>query len=527
MAIIYSYPTDLAPTTSDLLLGSSSLDGHPTKTFSIASIAGLVNATGGTGTVTTVNTTNSEFITIQGGPITNAGTLVASLSAGGTPSDTTFLRGDNSWAPATTTGSPNVSVFGNSPPSDLTSTQITTAVTSLNFTGLGVETTNNGNDVTIDIAGATAAVTGLNPGNGIQLSASVGDVEVTNSGVLSMVAGANISLSPTNGVGTVTINAENNPGTVQSVTPGDGLKLYSGSVVSTPSIGIEYSGSNNYILVGSSIGVPTISDTIVFNENINSDVKTSTFDTIPIAALPLLQTYIDNGDANVILNSSDSYTSTARVEKVVTLTQADYTAIGVGNYDTNTLYIISTAGTLKTVNLTTITNGIISTDGTGTGTGYTLAGNTGLPQSLTGVEGEPYSFIVTATSDAAHYFDPVVTGNIVDGFFPSAATTDLTMTLAGTSLANPTPTVIATLLVVTDIQGPGSDGTGFTLGGSLSDAIQTGIAPLTVNSFATTCVANTGAGYSFTAGPTIVNASGTINGSQTVVTTVTGTLQLT
>ena len=43
MAIIYSYPLDANPTTSDLLLGSSSIDGKPTKTFTIGN--GTVNAT--------------------------------------------------------------------------------------------------------------------------------------------------------------------------------------------------------------------------------------------------------------------------------------------------------------------------------------------------------------------------------------------------------------------------------------------------------------------------------------------------
>ena len=363
MAIIYSYPTDAAPSTGDLLLGSSSLDGNPTKTFSIASIAGLVNTAGGTGTVTNIATTNSTFITLQGGPITNAGTIVASLSAGGTPSNTTFLRGDNSWQPATSSGSPNISIFNQTDP-------ITSAVTSINFTGLGVVTTGNGDDVTVNIAGTTSAVTGIIGGTGINASAATGDVEVSNTGVLSLVPGANITLSST--TGNVTINATNNPGTVQSVLPGNGLQLDSGSFTSSPTIGIEYSGSNNYILVGSSIDVPTVNDIIAFNQNSSSDIKTSTFDTIPIAALPLLQTYIDAGDANVVSNSSDTYTSTASVSNVTTLTQAQYTAIGVGNYDVNTLYVIATATALKTVRLTTVTNGIISTDGTGTGTGYTL-----------------------------------------------------------------------------------------------------------------------------------------------------------
>ena len=92
MAIIYSYPLDANPTTSDLLLGSSNIDGKPTKTFTIGSIAALANAAGGTGTVTSVATANSTFIDVTGGAITNAGTLTADLSEPGTPSNLTYFK---------------------------------------------------------------------------------------------------------------------------------------------------------------------------------------------------------------------------------------------------------------------------------------------------------------------------------------------------------------------------------------------------------------------------------------------------
>ena len=93
MAIIYSYPIEATPTTSDLLLGTSVADDNkPTKTFTIASLAALVSANAGTGTVTNVATANSTFIDMTGGPISTSGTLQASLSASGTPSNSTFLR---------------------------------------------------------------------------------------------------------------------------------------------------------------------------------------------------------------------------------------------------------------------------------------------------------------------------------------------------------------------------------------------------------------------------------------------------
>lgn len=50
------------------------------------------------GTVTSVGTGNSTFISGSGGPITTSGNLTYSLSATGTPSGSTYLRGDNTWA---------------------------------------------------------------------------------------------------------------------------------------------------------------------------------------------------------------------------------------------------------------------------------------------------------------------------------------------------------------------------------------------------------------------------------------------
>lgn len=52
-----------------------------------------------TGTVESVGASNSTFIDGSGGPITGSGSLTYSLSATGTPSASTYLRGDNTWSP--------------------------------------------------------------------------------------------------------------------------------------------------------------------------------------------------------------------------------------------------------------------------------------------------------------------------------------------------------------------------------------------------------------------------------------------
>ena len=512
MAIIYSYPIEATPTTSDLLLGTSMDDQKETKSFTIGSLASLVTASAGSGTVTNVATANSTFINMTGGPITTSGTLVASLSATGTPSDTTFLRGDNTWSPATSTGSPNIAVYDEN-------TSITSSVSTINFTGAGVTATASGNDVVVNIPSVTGAVTSIIGGTGISVDQATGDVTVTNTGVTSLVAGSNITLNPATGLGDVTINADNNPGTVQSVLPGNGLQLDAGTLTSNPSIGVEYDGSNNYILVGSSAATATGDDYIAFNQNSSSNVKTTRLLDVPETALPLVKTYIDTGDNNTVKNNTDSYNTTAVVNNVVTLTQTEYT--GLASKDINTLYVVVadvSAGTPYTVTLTTTTTGI--TGGTA-GVEYVLSGDVD-GDTQTGISGEPYSFTTIATPAAGYYFSTPVSGLVQTGTITSTA--PVNQTLTGVIAAVPTPTITATLLVVYDVQGGpqptvtvGKDDTGATQSTSSATSL--------TYTFDTTV--DTPGGYTWSSGPTYVNASGTINGSQTVVTTVTGVLQLT
>ena len=519
MAIIYSYPLDNNPTTADLLLGTSIASGKPTKTFSIAGLVGLVNAQPTTGTVTNVATANSTFIDVQGGPITGAGTITASLSAGGTPSNTTFLRGDNTWAPASSTGSAQISVLDEG-------IEITSDVDSINFTGSGVTTTTTGNDVIVSIPSTAGGVTSIIGGTAITASSATGNVTVTNTGVTQLIAGTNITLSAT--TGSITINATNNPGSVQSVIPGNGLQLDSGSLTSNPSIGIDKTGSNNYVLVGSTAAVPTVNDYIAFNEISSSNIKTTTFATIPMTTLPLVSTYIDAGDADVVKNTLDTFTSTAKIINVVTLTSAEHAALVIaGTTNVNTLYILETSGGTDILLTLATTNSIISPDGTGTGTGYTLDGDLN-GATFTGIEGEPYSFTTIVTPDTGYYFSVSPGGMVASGTVP-ATPISIGQTLTGTVLVTPTPAVIATLLVVTNIQGGPASAytiTGTGADGGVTGNTQTGISPLTVNGF-TTAISNppTDSNYIWAVAPTVVQATGTINGSQTVLATITGTLQ--
>ena len=94
MSNILSYP--LIPTVSgeDLLIISDiSVKGNPTRSVRVNQLVG-----DGSGSVTSVATSSGTFVDVSGGTITTAGTITADLSAAGTASASTYLRGDNTWA---------------------------------------------------------------------------------------------------------------------------------------------------------------------------------------------------------------------------------------------------------------------------------------------------------------------------------------------------------------------------------------------------------------------------------------------
>ncbi|MBO93166.1 MAG: hypothetical protein CMM27_14755, partial [Rhodospirillaceae bacterium] len=231
--------------------------------------------------------------------------------------------------------------------------------------------------------------------------------------------------------------------------------------------------------------------------------------------------------ANTIKNTTDDKTTTPKVTKIVTLTDTEYAALTPK--DANTLYIaIVDADKCSplTVNFATDTAGIIDETGaTAPGSDYTLVTHVNgvVASSITGCPDEAYEVITTATPAAGYYFEETLTGNTTTGVI--SATTPITQTLVGKVYPNPTPTITATLQVVYDVQG----GPNPTVTGSDTGDTQTaapGSTSLVVNGFSTSAATPPG-GYAWKAGsPTVVQASGTIYGSQTVVTTVSGTLEL-
>ena len=247
MAIIYSYPQS-RPKLTDLILGTvtyddttqSPVEGNPTRTFSLADVADLLgkytlsseqagnvaaitltNSSGEKSVVNLIPTTGisvlsngSNAITISNTgilDITTANTtfidtnvvissgiadISSSLSATGSPSTTTYLRGDNTWSTPVLTIIGDNSSFINITPAVATNGDVTVSA-SLSATGTpnassylrGDNTWATINTGTVDsvVAGTGISVDNTDPANPI----------VSNTGVLSNIC--NASLTSANG----------------------------------------------------------------------------------------------------------------------------------------------------------------------------------------------------------------------------------------------------------------------------------------------------------------------------------------
>jgi len=151
------------------------------------------------GTVTSVATSNGTFVDVTGGTITNTGTITADLSAGGTPSSSTFLRGDNTWAPV---------------PSDTNTTY-------------KLETLQTGSDVNVNLVAANPASTDT----------------------VKLVAGSNVTLTD-NGASEITIAATGSVTSVDATTAGDALDVSGGPITSSGTLAFSWAGSTSEYVNG-------------------------------------------------------------------------------------------------------------------------------------------------------------------------------------------------------------------------------------------------------------------------------------
>lgn len=506
MSIIYSYPTT-QPTVDDLLIGTDVGDDNATKSFTVQSLVSLINAESGSGTLTGVTIFTDAFITAIGNPTGPAVAYTIGLSATGTPSATTFLRGDNQWVVPTV--SAGIGVYQNNIVKTLD-------VSSFNFTGDGVNsvTSSQNGEVNINIPGAISAIESINAGTGVTVSPTTGNVVITNAGVIGIVDG--FGITTTNSNGTITINAD-----VQSTTglvridAGAGLVISAGSPTSDPTMALNYTGVGNFINAGIDNDAAVANDSILFQQTSSGDVKSTTFGEIQASTLELIDESITTANANVIVNEdstppSQSFSSVSPVQRVVTLLDSEYnTLITNGTTLGNTLYLTtSTVVPQVTKTLSSIT-ATVSGGSQGTAWQYNNSFDT-VGSTRTGAQGGSYAFDTRITALNGYTFTSGPVYNNASGTLDVDG--NVSSSLTATMAPPPTPGTctfqinydVSNLTLASGISG--SDYSIIATGGSVVNGNQLqGTCPYTVGSmeagFAVQVVINDTAQYEFIGTP--------------------------
>ena len=243
MAIIYTYPKKASPTSADLVVISDVADENKTKQSTISSIGDAIpkvdslaagpgidiSATTGNVTISnigilTVAGSVNPFITTTAITTNGDATVGAALSASGTPSEFTYLRGDNTWATPAGAGT------------------VTNVSSSSAFSALSLTTVNPTDTpaITLDLSGVPSPGSSyfldgtgnwsIPPGGGtmsswiLQSDSGGGSQETVTDGEIVRLSGGT-GISTSNSAGTVTITNDG----VTEITAGDGIAIDSGT----------------------------------------------------------------------------------------------------------------------------------------------------------------------------------------------------------------------------------------------------------------------------------------------------------
>ncbi len=163
----------------------------------------------GSGTVTSVAVTGNNGISVSGSPITTSGTFTlglgaitpTSVAASGTVTGSNLSGTHSGTSSGTNTGNQVIVLSG-----DATNSNTSTGgVLTLSTVNGNVGTFGSATQVPVFTVNAKGLITGVT------------NTTITGGGVTSIVAGTNISISPINGLGDVTINASGGSGTPEIV----------------------------------------------------------------------------------------------------------------------------------------------------------------------------------------------------------------------------------------------------------------------------------------------------------------------
>ena len=197
-----------------------------------------------TGTVTSVSAGSTTFID-GSGTVTSTGSLSYSLNATGTPSSSTYLRGDNTWASLPTDNDTTYSLSFSTPNLTLTPSTGSAQVVDIS----AIDTTNSslslgsGPNFTLTLTDSDGGTVTTN----LSALANTTGVNTLNSldGDLTLTAGANVTITD-NGSDTITIaSADQFTGTVTSVGTSNGtfIDVTGGTITTTGTITADLSAT--------------------------------------------------------------------------------------------------------------------------------------------------------------------------------------------------------------------------------------------------------------------------------------------
>ena len=284
---------------------------------------------------------------------------------------------------------------------------------------------------------------------GVRLAGS----DATNDDVLIVGAG---TVGVTRSGNTLTVTGTDSAaGTVTSVSPGDGITITGGTTV-TPTVNINYAGTDNIILVaGDGTGITlTATDKILFNDATDNNAK--------FANLSQVATYINAGAGTVTsVDGSGGSTGLTLTGGAITtsgtLTLGGTLAIGSGGtglttYTTGDILYASNSTTLaklpigSTGQVLKVASGIPSwaTDQNsgGTVTSITNAADSGTGTAITGAGTFTYTGGTNITTSVSGTTVTINTSATTNVGTVTSVTAGTGMTQSGTSTINPTLNVI-------------------------------------------------------------------------------------
>jgi hypothetical protein len=288
----------------------------------------------------------------------------------------------------------------------------------MNFTGEGVDATSDSlGNVQISIPGAQNAIDEIAAGAGIGVSSPTGNVTISNTGILSIVPGTGITATTAQGVTTISATSSAS-GTVTSVSPGPGLRLYSDSTsTADPIIGLNYGNSpnnpnDNYI--NQQDGFAVDADSIIphyTQTGGNKLVYQTRLGDIPLSALTNINTAITDSAADVVKNDTDVspfLEAVPKVDKVVTLTDAQYQTLIASSPlpadFANTLYLTTAAGA-PPITQYQVFNSISQTISNPSGAAYTVTSTVADGASRTRASGTTESWSTSVSVNDPSSFE--------------------------------------------------------------------------------------------------------------------------